>query len=111
MGKIDFEVVKAHVLKRLEEELPPDLYYHGIRHTRDSVLPSAEHLAQAANLNPEDFLLLRTAALYHDMGYIEQYDANEPIAARIAREELPSFGYQPGQIEVIKKVILATQLP
>lgn len=111
MTSIDIEIVKKHVLKRLAEELPPDLYFHGIHHTRDRVLPAAEHLAKAADLSEEDTLLLRTAALYHDLGYVEQYDVNEPIAVRIAEEELPGFGYQPEQIDIIKNIIMATQLP
>ncbi|MBD3307797.1 phosphohydrolase, partial [candidate division KSB3 bacterium] len=76
MDKADFEKAEAYVLTRLGEELPNDLPYHGIHHTRDDVLPAAERLAMLAGLNGDHFLVLRTAALYHDIGYVEQYAHN-----------------------------------
>ncbi len=110
-GWPDFERAKRYVLGRLARELPPDLFYHGIHHTRDDVLPAAERLARLAGVTGEPLLLLKTAALYHDVGFIERYDRNEPIGARIARETLPDFGYTPAQIDAIAEMILATQLP
>ena len=111
MSQPDFERAKRYLLERLEEELPDDLFYHGIHHTRDDVLPAVERLAALAGVDGEDLLLLRTAALYHDIGYVEQYPYNEPIAARIAAETLPDFGFSPDQIRVIEKIVMATQMP
>jgi len=107
----DWERAEEYVLARLEAELAPDLYYHSIRHTRDDVLPAAERLARLARLDGEETLLLRTAALYHDIGFVEQYWYNEPIAVRIAEETLPGFGYDLSQVRVIGNIIVATQLP
>ncbi len=111
MSDPDFERAKAYVFKRLAAELPSDLPYHGLHHTRDDVLPAAERLAALAGLDAEAFLLLRTAALYHDVGYIERYTGNEPVGARIAGKTLPDFGYSQVQIEAIQRVILATRMP
>jgi len=111
MNELDFEAVKHYILTRLARELPDDLPYHGLHHTRDDVLPAAERLGKLSGLNGEDFLLLQTAALYHDVGYIEQYACNEPVGARIAEETLPGFGYSSVQIEAIRAAILATQMP
>jgi uncharacterized protein len=111
VGLPNFEQVRRYVLRRLEEELPDNLLYHGIHHTRDDVLPVTERLAAMVGLDGEDLLLLRTAALYHDIGYLERYSNNEPIGARIAAETLPDFGYSSDQIRVIEKIILATQMP
>ncbi len=107
----DWESACRYVFKRLEEELPPNLSYHGIHHTRDDVLPAAGRLAVLAGLPEEDSLMLRTAALYHDIGFVERYQHNEIVAARIAAESLPQFGYNPSQIEAIRGIILATQMP
>ncbi len=107
----DFENAMEYVLGRLTKELPDNLPYHGIHHTRDDVLPAAERLANLAGLDAEALLLLRTAALYHDTGYVEQYTQNEPVGARIAGESLPKFGYTPAQVKVIQGIILATQMP
>lgn len=107
----DFELAKQYVLGRLERELSPHLYYHSVRHTWDDVLPAAERLAALEGVDGEAMLLLRTAALYHDLGYIEQYVDNEAIAVRIAAETLPRFGYAPAQVQVIADIILATKVP
>ncbi len=95
MSQPDFERAREYVLMRLEQELPPNLFYHGIHHTRDDVLPAVARLAAMARLSKRQTLLLKTAALYHDIGFIEQYEMNEPVAIRIASETLPSFGYDP----------------
>ena len=109
--KPDFERAKSYVLGRLAAELPANLPYHGIHHTRDDVLPAAEQLAVASELAPEEYLLVRTAVLYHDLGYIELYAHNEPLGAELAAETLPTFGYSSPQIRKIKRIILATELP
>lgn len=111
MCELDWDAVKAYALARLTRGLPPDLRYHSIRHTCADVLPAVERLAALAGVNGDELLLLRTAALYHDMGYMEQYVNNEPIGVRIARETLPDFGYSSDQIEAIERMIMATQMP
>lgn len=108
---IDFPVVKAQLLERLEKNLSPKLYYHGLHHTRDDVLPAAERLGLLAKISDESFLLLQTAALYHDVGYLEHYLDHEAIGARIATEELPNMGYTPAQVQQIADLIIATRLP
>lgn len=105
-----YQKARAYVLKRLEQELPVNLYYHGVHHTLD-VCQAVYQLAMHEKIVGEELIMLRTAALYHDIGFIEQYLNNEPIASRIARETLPRFGYLPEQIEVICSIILATQIP
>ena len=110
MSKPNFESTKEYCFGRLERELAPNLFYHGIHHTRDDVLPAIERLGQIQKVGREDFLLLQTGALYHDIGYVEQYLKNEPIAIIIANETLPNFGYSNNQIEKISKMIMATQL-
>ena len=107
----DWNGAREYVLSRLEEELPEDLYYHGLHHTQDDVLPAAERLAALAGISDEERLLLRTAALYHDVGFVEQYAGNEPIAVRIAAETLPGLGYSPWQVQAISEIILATRMP
>lgn len=111
ISRPNLEEAKTYILERLRRELPDDLRYHAIQHTFEDVLPAAERLARLANLGEEETLLLCTAALYHDVGYIEAYDQNEAIGARIARETLPQFGYRPEQIETIAQAILATRIP
>ena len=53
----------------------------------------------------------KTAALFHDTGFLDVYAKNEPQGCERARKYLPQFGYSPDQIETICKCIMATQLP
>jgi len=111
MNQPDFEHARHYAFHRLERELAPDLFYHSIRHTRDEVLPAAERLAAMEGICEEQFLLLRTAATYHDIGFIEKYTGHEAVSIRIASEVLPRFGYSPTQIQAITDIIRATKLP
>lgn len=111
MSQPDFERARSYALELLQRELPPPLYYHSVNHTLDDVLPAAEALAAMEGVNGEDLLLLRTAVLYHDIGFVEQAVNHEAIGARIAAEILPRFGYQPAHIRVIRGLIMATALP
>jgi uncharacterized protein len=111
MNVPDFERARRYVIRRLETELPANLYYHGIHHTRDDVLPAVERLADLMGVTGEALLLLRTAALYHDIGYVEQRQGHEKIGVRIAKESLPGFGYHQSQIWIIADLITATHWP
>jgi predicted metal-dependent HD superfamily phosphohydrolase len=99
-----------YAFKRLREELPEKLYYHGVHHTLD-VCQAVQELAFCEKVTGDDLILLSTAAVYHDIGFVEQYLDNEPMAARIASQILPEFNYSPSQIDVIHNIILATRIP
>lgn len=111
MTNPDFEKASRYILTRLAQELSPTLTYHSLFHTRDDVLPAATRLGLAANLSAEELLLLKTAALFHDSGFLIAYDNHEQHSIRIAREKLPEFGYTAEQIEVIAETIAATKMP
>jgi len=107
----DFESASRYILTRLERELSPSLTYHSLSHTRDDVLPAAVRLGRAAHLSDENLLLLKTAAAFHDCGFLIAYDNHEQHSIRLAREKLPDFGYSAAQIDVIAETIAATRLP
>lgn len=107
----NFDQAKAYVLGRLADELSPNLTYHSLTHTRDDVLPAARRLGQLSGINGETLLLLETAALYHDTGFLRQYHDHESASIAIARETLPDFGYTAAQIELIVGLIAATRVP
>jgi uncharacterized protein len=111
MSKADIEQACAYALGRLAHELSPNLHFHSLTHTRDDVVPAALRLAAQLDIDCEDTLLLRTAACYHDIGFIEQRDGHEHVSARIATATLPNFGYSPEQVTCIVGMIMATKLP
>lgn len=111
MSIADFESAKHYVLDRLRRELSPTITYHSIWHTESDVLPAVERLGRMADVKDESFLLLRTAALYHDVGYVIQRKEHELISVQIAYETLPKFGYTHPQMKQIEGIIMATRMP
>ncbi len=111
MTSPDFEQARQYALERLNQDLPAALVYHSLEHTRDDVVPAVERLAALEGIEGEPLMLLLTAAFYHDLGFIEQYNDHERVSVRIARAMLPQFGYSEAQIEAISGMIMATKLP
>jgi uncharacterized protein len=102
---------EAFVLDLLQRQLPANLYYHGVHHVLDVVSASARLAAQEGITVEEDLNLLRTAAFFHDCGFIQTYDGHEEAGCAIARDVLPQFAYTQEQIESICRLIMATQIP
>lgn len=111
MSSLDVEQACAYALGRLAYELSPKLFFHSLTHTRDDVVPATLRLAAQLGLDGEEVVLLRTAAYYHDLGFIERRDGHEEVSARIAQEALPQFGYSPAQVASVVGMIRATKLP
>jgi uncharacterized protein len=111
MNSQKFKQAREYAEKRLEKELSLNLFYHGIAHTREEVVPVVERLAKLEGLKGESLYLLLTAAWFHDIGFTKQATNHELIGAQIAKEVLPSFGYTEDQVEIIRNAILATALP
>jgi predicted metal-dependent HD superfamily phosphohydrolase len=95
----------------MERDLSPQLYYHSLKHSRDDVLPAAERLGRAQVIGDEELLLLKTAAAYHDSGFLQTYEDHETCGIAIASHVLPAFGYSGPQLDVIRNLIAATRLP
>lgn len=111
MDQPDFERARQYALERLQRELPPELRYHSVAHTRDEVVPAVERLAAIEKVEGEERQLLLTAAYYHDLGFVKQAAGHEAISARLAADILPGFGYTPAHVCLIGKLIMATRLP
>ena len=107
---MDYSKAKKYILVRMEKEVPLDFRYHNLRHSLD-VLQAAERLASSENVSGKDLDLLKTAALFHDSGFIFQYACNEKIGCEIARQALPEFGYGKDDTEQICSMIMATAIP
>lgn len=84
-----------------------DMYYHQYSHTLD-VVERAVYLWYKENLPSEDIELLELAALFHDTGFIVQYEHNEPIWAKFASNFLKTYLYPNDKIATIERIILAT---
>jgi predicted metal-dependent HD superfamily phosphohydrolase len=98
------------ILTLLRTNLPKDLYYHGVHHTLD-VCQAVEEIGIAEKVDGESITLLKTAAAFHDCGFVNQYYNNESLAVTCVETHLPIFGYNYEQIQAIAGIILATQVP
>jgi len=105
---MEFSDAKDYIMERLIKELPRDLYYHGAHHTLD-VVKSVNSICRTEDIIGEDYLLLLTAAYFHDAGYIYKYEHNEEIAVKMVRMVLPDFGYTEEQISIVVNIILSTK--
>ncbi len=106
----DYQAAAQYIMSRLRNELSADFYYHNAAHTLD-VIQTTERIAALEGItDPETLLVLKTAALYHDTGFLEKYADNEEAGVTIAKEALPEFGYSSGQVETISRIIRATAL-
>lgn len=109
-SSINYYKAERHIIKVLERGLSPKLHYHSIAHTKD-VVRAVERYALLEGVTDEGLFLLKSAATYHDAGFVESYEKNEPIGARMAEEILPKYGYSEQHILQIKELIFVTQIP
>ncbi|MVM41531.1 HD domain-containing protein [Spirosoma sp. HMF3257] len=101
----------AYIIGELTSRLVPQLTYHSVQHTHD-VAEQADRIARAEGINDDESLnLLKTAAYYHDAGFLVTYDEHEVESCQLAMRSLPAFGYTPEQIDQICQMIRATRTP
>ncbi|MCT4589189.1 MAG: HD domain-containing protein [Carboxylicivirga sp.] len=106
---IRFGDLEDFILRKLENELMEGLFYHNKEHTQD-VLTQIEIIARGENVNSEDLLILKTAALLHDVGFIVEYDNHEDNSISFAKEVLPTYFYEDYQIEQVVELINVTRV-
>ena len=68
----------------------------------------ALYLGKKEWVSKDELELLAIAWLFHDTGFVIQYDNNEPIWAKIAQNYLRTMLYWEDKIQIIEKIILAT---
>ena len=107
-SKPDYISLFKDIKQKLREELPAGIYYHNEKHVLN-VMTAAEFLGFGEEIFNEDILILKTAALLHDIGFLTQYNNNEEIGAKYAQAILPKYNFSPEQIELIASLIIATE--
>jgi uncharacterized protein len=107
---MQFERVKKFILDKLKKELTKNLTYHSLGHIKD-VYKAAENLSHLEGISEEDKLLLLTAVLFHDSGFLISQKEHERLSCELARKYLPDFDYTQEEIARICDMIMATQIP
>ncbi len=108
LSNVDSAHMRKDLLNRLKAFLPEEIVYHDLAHTLN-VEKAALRFAKLEGLDEEEILILQTAVLYHDTGYIINNVDNESFAINLAKNNLPKYGYSQAQIDQIIQIIEATQ--
>lgn len=104
-----YQKAYGQLMPRLENDLPAHLRYHNASHTK-SVISVAETIARAEGIEEQELVLLKTAALFHDAGFLNIYKDHEEASCQIVRQSLPVLGFEPAEVEQICHIIMATKL-
>lgn len=105
---IRYDDLEELIMHRLEKGLPTNLYYHNLKHTIDVVVET-EIIGLGEGVSKDELLLLKTAALFHDTGFLIGYEDHELLGIKIAKDTLPEFQYTEEQINIICDLIYATK--
>ena len=108
---MNFFEAKRHILDRLKNELPQHLTYHGYYHTMDVYAMTIDIAIKEGITDEKEVTMLKTAALFHDAGFLKTYNGHEIAGCQLVRECLPNFGYSDLEIELICGMIQATKIP
>lgn len=98
------------VINLLNDKIPGTYYYHNIEHTL-YVMHNVVEIGKAENCTDEEIELLKTAALWHDTGYISTYNGHEEESCVLVQQYLPGYGYDADDIIRICGMIMATKIP
>lgn len=108
---MDYRAAKQFILARLRADLSSHLHYHGLHHTMD-VHKVANELCEMEGIRGHELILVKTAALYHDAGFVkDKHAGHEHEGCLMVRADLPRFGYSEPDIELICGMIMATKIP
>ncbi len=96
--------VEEYVFNWLEKNLSENLYFHNLKNAHTISL-SAELIGRAEALTDEKMLILRTAALFLNTGYIKIYKNNANDRCELVTEVLPKYKYSESQIIEVCKLL------
>jgi len=107
---MSIQKLKEFISQKFSLELPRQISYHGFHHTLH-VLKVCNDYIRRLKINSKDAKLLRTAALFHDVGVLWDYQNHEAEGVEFMRKTLPQWGYSKSDIEIVANMIYATKLP
>lgn len=102
--------VEDYVRRIFKEQFKPEHIYHNISHTID-VVKAVEKIGKASDLSDDEMKLIKIAAWFHDIGYVETVDGHEEISVNYAKNYLTENHFPREKIEKIASAIMATKVP
>ena len=107
---MDYEKLYSFVISKLEVEIDQNISYHNVHHTQ-KVIENASYIAHKENIADDEVILLKTAALLHDVGFLESHLNHEELGCAFAKKNLVNFNYSNQEINRICEMIMATKIP
>lgn len=101
--------VEEDLLMKLENGLPDNLSFHNLKHTVN-VSTQVELIGRAEGISDEEIILVQTAGLFHDSGFLDGYENYKQTSCYYARDMLPKYGYSENQIEDVCKLIMSARM-
>ncbi len=105
-----FDKIYDEVIQLLEKKLPKFLTYHTVGHTQ-YVLKKVIYIADKEKISKKNILLLKIAALFHDIGFTQSNIEHEKKGCKIARRVLFKYNFSQVEIDKICGMIMATRIP
>jgi len=102
--------LEKKIFEEIFTNLPESFHFHGPDYAK-KVYDQSFLLCRSEEIEQEDRLLVRTAALMLFTGLIQEYHQFENRSTVICREILPDFSYSEVQIDRICNLIMATKMP
>lgn len=102
--------VQDHVQSVFESRRDKSLLYHNLAHTQN-VVKAASRIGRHYQLNEKDHFIVTTAAWFHDIGYLDDYEHHELKGAELAASYLRKQGINEEITQAVSNCILATRMP
>jgi class 3 adenylate cyclase len=100
--------VQDEVIEKLINEFPQNLYFHNVERVKE-LINLVDLYSRAEEMGDEDKLVVKTAALLSDVGYIQSYEEHEEHSIEFAKDFLSRFKYNQEQIDKICTLIDITK--
>jgi uncharacterized protein len=105
-----YQDLHDEVFDILHSRLPSYLTYHTPDHTA-YVIAQSEMISRHENVDDYTLFLIKTAALFHDIGFIEQNKDHEEKGCEICWKMLTRYKFTTEEIYQICGMIYATKIP
>ncbi|MEN8137523.1 MAG: HD domain-containing protein [Bacteroidota bacterium] len=102
---------RQFIIEKLHHRFVDSTYYHGVSHSLEVEEACIDICKSELSISKNDAELLQIAALSHDIGHSEKKCGHEQLGCNFITKNLPVYGYSDKEIELIRRLILATKFP
>jgi len=99
-----------YVIHLLKTALPSYCHYHNYEHTL-YVWHKVAEIGAHENCTPEEVSILKAAALWHDTGFLNNYEHHEEESCSLATAWLLANNFSQTYADEVCGMIMATKLP